>query len=465
MRNVPPRVPYEKLAFSQPIKVKTKHMNRAQQIGIEEDEYLKEMNQFYLDYHNYEQKRLYFMQLKHIQSIINQERIIKSTFNNMFLDQFNQRKNNALKILNEPIFDNSELEKDVIALESKVLKYQKALKQRSTPQYLFGDLYSYKSNSEKNLKIAAETNSNLNGSNYDNQNLNKYTSIESKVLQTQLQNDEKEIELQRRNIILNQQLKSINNELYLAQKTLQLYKTKRYKPIFYNNNEPDKPSSSSYISEIQEAIINQRKAYLQEKNSEILQMKEEMSIIEKQNQDVCNELENQIFKLTDKLNIVDQSSKELFQINEEIEFNKIHLLNLKNEFYDVSRKFKSQNEDIQKANQNIHDIKARIASNQVLLSEKEREINQKRKEIEQKKQSVDILEKELITMKKLVELKQKNIHFIQNRIDSQMKGVNNIKNPIKRMLHLDSLGLKKNMVSSNKPFSIRRNENIIPNQM
>ena len=438
MRNAPPRIPFEKLALSQPVNVKNKQLNLAQKIGKEEDEYLNDMNQFYLDYQNYEQKRLYVLQLKQLQSIINQEKITKSTFNSIFLDQLDQRKKNALQILNEHIIDNSELEKEVIALESKVLKYQKALKQRSSVKYLYGDLYPMQSNNEKKSKNLVNlydkpinieniedlpknsiSNSIFNDFNIREQQKNKYESLESRIIELQIQNEEKQVNLRRKNIILNQQIKLIDNDLYRVQKSLQLYKTERYNSTQSFHQQYGKENFLNNAYDIREIIINKKNIYIREKKNEMMQIKENIDNNEKRYQVEYNELENKFLSLKEEMNNIGKLRK-LFQINEEISINKCYLFNKKNEYYDFNRKLMAQNEEIQRLKDQKSKIQSNINNLRVLMTKKEEDINQKRKYIEELNQRNDVLENELLTMKKITELKIKNLHFIQNQIDAQI---------------------------------------------
>lgn len=467
MRNAPPRIPFEKLACSQPIKVKAKQLNMAQKIGMEEDDYLNDLNQFYLDYHNYEQKRLYVLRLKQLQSIMNQEKIAKSTFNSIFIDQLDQRKKNALQILNEKIVDNSELEKEVIALESKINKYKKALKQRSSVKYLYGDLYPDLLVQEQSENLTKNSNeiSDINCEKID-QNDNKYESLESKVIELQIQNEEKQMELRRRSILLDQQMRSIDNDLFQVQKCLQLYKTERYisKSSHFIFQECGDELSSKDIYNIREAIISKRKKYIQEKRNESLRLKEQIEKNEKKNQDEYNELENKFFNLKNEIDSTGELKKELLKINEEISINKCILLNKKNEYYDYNRKLKLQKEEIQRIHEQKNKIQDNIVNLRALLVQKEKEINQKREFYEQKNQENISLENELATLAKIMELKQKNLHFIQNQIDSQINGEKEFRKPIKRLLQLENLGLKKHKTFSNKPLSIKRDENVVSNQ-
>ena len=460
MRNAPPRIPFEKLALSQPVNVKNKQLNLAQKIGKEEDEYLNDMNQFYLDYQNYEQKRLYVLQLKQLQSIINQEKITKSTFNSIFLDQLDQRKKNALQILNEHIIDNSELEKEVIALESKVLKYQKALKQRSSVKYLYGDLYPMQSNNEKKSKNLVNlydkpinieniedlpknsiSNSIFNDFNIREQQKNKYESLESRIIELQIQNEEKQVNLRRKNIILNQQIKLIDNDLYRVQKSLQLYKTERYNSTQSFHQQYGKENFLNNAYDIREIIINKKNIYIREKKNEMMQIKENIDNNEKRYQVEYNELENKFLSLKEEMNNIGKLRKKLFQINEEISINKCYLFNKKNEYYDFNRKLMAQNEEIQRLKDQKSKIQSNINNLRVLMTKKEEDINQKRKYIEELNQRNDVLENELLTMKKITELKIKNLHFIQNQIDAQINGEKSFRKPIKRLLYLEKANI------------------------
>ena len=474
MRNAPPRIPFEKLAFSQPIKARNKQLTLAQKIGKEEDDYLNDLNQFYLDYHNYEQKRLYVLQLKKIQSILNQEKITKSTFSSVFLDQLDQRKNNALQILNEKIIDNSELEKEVIALESKVMKYQIALKQRSSVKYLYGDLYPKQTlnlimpehskklcNFDTNINCFQAINGSLDNTCNKRQEDNNFKSLESQVIEMQMQNEEKQMELRRKNILLNQQMRSIDNSLFQVQKSLQLYKTERYfsKSTHYSHQKCDEE-----LFDIKEAILNKRKMYIQEKEIEISKLEEKIETDEKQNQSEYDKLENTFCCLKEKIDISKKLKKELLQLKKEISINKCILFNKKNEYYDFNRQLSAQKEEIHRINEQKNKIHDNIFNMEALLAQKEEELNQKRKYFEQLHQKRINIENELLTIQKIMELKQKNLHFIQNQIDSQINGEKVFRKPIKRLLQLENLGLKKTKAFPNKPLSIKRDENVISNQ-
>ena len=195
-----------------------------------------------------------------------------------------------------------------------------------------------------------------------------------------------------------------------------------------------------------------------------MQIKENIDNNEKRYQVEYNELENKFLSLKEEMNNIGKLRKKLFQIDEEIYINKCYLFNKKNEYYDFNRKLMAQNEEIQRLKDQKSKIQSNINNLRVLMTKKEEDINQKRKYIEELNQRNDVLENELLTMKKITELKIKNLHFIQNQIDAQINGEKSFRKPIKRLLYLENLGLKKPITFSNKPLSIKRNENVASNQ-
>ena len=139
MRNVRNRIPFEQYAFSQTQRVRKKQFKTAYQIGIEEDEYLDEMNQFYLDYQKFESMKESVNKLQQVQHVFHKGNIVKSSIKRVFFDQLMSRQQMAMSLINMPLVDNLQLQKDILLAESELAEYKKTLQERSSLSYFLNE--------------------------------------------------------------------------------------------------------------------------------------------------------------------------------------------------------------------------------------------------------------------------------------------------------------------------------------
>ncbi|OHT05349.1 hypothetical protein TRFO_05926 [Tritrichomonas foetus] len=464
------RIPYEKFSYSQSSLTNKEYEEEDKEICAQEEQYLKDMDQFYLDYQEYQKKKMQLIQLKHIQDVAKLANIVKREFTNEVLLNLNKREEIARKTMEIPIVDNTELENSVKKLETYnrrlKSKLKKTIDEKNSIKYdttFITDSTQQKNNqsqiiNDQNEKHNSETNE------------NEKLSLENRLIQLQLENQTRELDLKRREAILNSETKYLDKELLRTQKALRIYRssfaTKLYKkPIEIKCEKINKEYPDKLQESLQKEGIMIQKHYLSERMMELKQIEVEINEMNKERQKEYDDLQKLYH---DKINIFNEQmilKREFNQIKNEIAQNKMKLIDLTNEKSNLTRtitlqhdEFSMYNERREKALDNIKQLKEQIQN-------KENVIWNKIKRVQIIKHENDMMEEDLSTKLKLIELKQNTVRILHRQIEREMNldKKKPAPKPMQRLLRLDALGLKKK--SPSKWMDIRRNENIAVNQM
>ena len=388
-----------------------------EKLSKEEEKYLEEMNQFYLDYQEYQEKRLKYIQIKHILSVSDQASIVKRAFYNSIKWDLDYRKKRAIKILGESILDNRMIEKSLQGADM-------------INERLNNKLQDLKKKRDEMLDFNNE--------------------LEMDLDNLTIQNENKKLDNKRRSLVLDQKIKNIDIEISRTKQLIKLSSVDlvNRRPIDMTSVEEIRRQKreKNYETSIQN-IIN---AHLLEVQQELNQKeddikKNELLLAEKENiyKSEYEDLNHQFQNLLNEYNEIIDLKRQSESLKNEIAQNKMLLKDLDDEYNDLYRRYSDQNYELTLIKEQLNNRKNIINSHLEKIRQRENLLRFKKIKIDSQRFHNKRMENEIDIAYKMIDLKNKTMDSLHNKIDYEL-GIKSSNQQIstKRYLKLDNLGIK-----------------------